>query len=111
MAVIFALSSQSNPLPDARLSFSAHGIAYAILGALLVRALWGRDGSLRTIAIAVVCASLYGASDEVHQAFVPGRVPDVLDWSTDTIGALLGAVAAFRVLALLARRSRDAPTD
>ena len=29
--------------------------------------------------------------DELHQAFVPGRVPDTLDWWHDTIGAGIGA--------------------
>lgn len=48
---------------------------------------------------AVVIASLYGASDELHQLFVPGRLCDPADWLTDTCGAALGAAVA----ALLAR--------
>jgi MYXO-CTERM domain-containing protein len=47
--------------------------------------------------------SFYGASDEVHQSFVPGRDSDVLDWRADTIG---GAAAAGLLLAwAIIRRS------
>jgi len=35
--------------------------------------------------------SLYGASDEYHQAFVPNRNPAVSDWVADSLGALVGA--------------------
>ncbi len=38
----------------------------------------------------------YGATDEVHQIFVPGRSPDIADLMTDVIGALIGiAVVLF----------------
>lgn len=40
-------------------------------------------------ALALVFASLYGASDEWHQSFVPGRSADVWDWVADTLGAML----------------------
>ncbi len=38
--------------------------------------------------LAALLASLYGISDEVHQAFVPDRSADALDWLADTVGAL-----------------------
>ncbi len=37
---------------------------------------------------AVVCI-LYGASDEIHQYFVPNRSSEVLDWVADVIGILI----------------------
>ncbi len=55
--------------------------------------------SFRQIALATLIASLYGISDELHQSFVPGRNPDVLDWLADTTGALLATL----VLAKLSR--------
>lgn len=38
---------------------------------------------------ALLFTSLYGITDEVHQYFVPGRSSDILDWVSDTLGALL----------------------
>ena len=54
---------------------------------------------------AILIASLYGASDEFHQLFVPGRLCDPADWLTDTCGAALGASIAAAVLALKGRRA------
>ncbi len=47
--------------------------------------------------LAVILASLYGVSDELHQSFVAGRSSDAGDWLADTTGALL-AVLAVRYL-------------
>ena len=33
--------------------------------------------------------SLFGATDEWHQSFVPGRASEVKDWVADTLGAAL----------------------
>jgi VanZ family protein len=110
-AVLFALSAQPNPLPflppelflqDKLL----HGLAYTVLGALLVPGFRGAGCSARSaVLLAVALASVYGATDEFHQSFVPGRNADVLDWVADTLGAALGAAAA-TTLAL--RRPRGA---
>lgn len=93
--VIFYLSSLTNPLPTLTSSVSdkvLHGIEYGGLGLLLASALVasGVDG-WRAFVIALVGASLYGATDELHQHFVPGRSCDILDWTADTIGAATGA--------------------
>jgi VanZ family protein len=109
--ILFALSAQPNPLPflppelllqDKLL----HGLAYTVLGALLVPGLRAAGCSARcAVLLAVALASVYGATDEIHQSFVPGRNADVLDWVADTLGATLGA-AATATLAL--RRPRGA---
>jgi VanZ family protein len=98
-ALIFALSSLSQPqdlFPPALLSFDklVHAAEYAVLGAVLARALGaGGRPPARVLAVALLLGSLYGASDELHQAFVPGRSADVLDWAADTAGAAVGAAA------------------
>jgi VanZ family protein len=43
---------------------------------------------------ALLAASLFGVTDEWHQAYVPGRAPDVFDWVADTWGAAV-AVALY----------------
>ncbi len=46
-----------------------------------------------------LAVSLFGATDEWHQRYVPGRTCDVLDWMADTTGAGLGiAIATLSVL-------------
>ena len=42
--------------------------------------------------------SAYGAIDEIHQYFVPGRNSDILDWVANTIGSILGALAIMLVI-------------
>lgn len=79
---------------------AAHLTEYAVLSWLLARALlrpgtpwghWDRKAAL----LAWLIASLYAASDELHQAFVPnrqGRWPDVC---LDSFGAALGVVTFY----------------
>ena len=73
-------------------SIIAHFCEYLLLGALLVNALRSHMPLNRALVVAIVCASAYGITDEIHQIFVEGRYCDVFDWFTDTAGATLGAV-------------------
>lgn len=101
-ALIFGLSSvPGNGFPSHPniLNVVAHFCEYLIFAVLLAlafndpkRAFW------KTALTALIIASLYAASDEVHQLFTPGRFSDPLDWVTDTLGALLGAAATIWVL-------------
>ena len=102
MGLIFALSSMSEPpQPPAVVSDKGlHFILYAGLSTLLVRALaggWRRPVSLGLAVIALAIAAIYGASDEVHQYFVPPRQMEALDLLADTIGAALAAFGLFAV--------------
>ena len=40
----------------------------------------------------IVITSVYGALDEFHQMFIPGRFAEVLDWLADAAGAILGVL-------------------
>jgi VanZ family protein len=99
--LIFALSSVPDLGTglggwDLALRKVAHAGEYAVLGALLVRAL-RRPGS------AVALGVLYAVSDEVHQALVPGRMGSPLDVAIDAAGVVLGVLlwerARTRILA------------
>ena len=62
--------------------------AYFILGSLARRCF--SDFLIKPVSVVIVSlsfCSLYGASDEWHQSFVPGRDADILDWLADTLGA------------------------
>ena len=78
-----------------------HGIEYAVLGVLCYRAFRRGAGPFTAgyaVVFAIVTASLYGATDELHQAFVPFRTATWLDWVADTAGGMVGAVGGRRVM-------------
>jgi VanZ family protein len=92
-AVIFAFSS----VPDLGTGLGtwdlvlrklAHGVEFAVLGALLLRA-------LRDELPALVAGIAYAVTDELHQHFVPGRVGAPLDVLFDSVGVALG-IAVWR---------------
>ena len=94
-AVIFTLSS----VPDLGTGLGtwdlvlrkiAHTAEYALLGALLYRA-------VRHAPAALLLASAYAVTDEVHQTFVAGRHGSPVDWLIDTAGAAIGVAIAARV--------------
>jgi VanZ family protein len=70
----------------------AHAAEYAVLGALLARA-------VRSPALAAALGVLYAVSDEVHQAFVPGRMGSPVDVAIDAVGVIAGVVLWERALA------------
>ena len=96
MGLIFYLSSQSAPLPELTEHVwdkLLHFAEYGALAFLLSRALVGEGmGWVTALAVAIVLASGYAASDEWHQSFVPLRNSDIHDWMADTLGAGIGAV-------------------
>ena len=96
MALIFLGSSlPSHDLPGGVGDFDKvlHTLEYGALGALVCFAA-GRHRP-RALVIGALVASLYGASDELHQLFVAGRSCDALDWIADSVGGTLGAMACF----------------
>jgi len=104
--LVFYLSSLENPLPTLTGPLwdkALHAVEYAALGALLAWPL-ARVAPRRSFLLAFVLASAYGASDEIHQLFVPGRDGDTRDWIADSAGGAMGAAAA-----LWLRRKRVAP--
>jgi VanZ family protein len=94
-AVIFTLSS----IPslgtglgawDMVLRKAGHMTEYAVLGALLFRAL-GRELP------ALVSGVAYALTDEVHQHFVEGRHASLVDVLIDTVGIAIGILALRRL--------------
>ena len=101
--MIFYLSAQSHPeenLPSFVFKEVSdkvlHAVAYGILSLLCYRAFrWAAGPAVarQAVVLAIVTASLYGVTDEVHQAFVPLRESSWLDWLADTIGAAIAAMS------------------
>ena len=109
MALIFAASGMSS-LPSAARALDDglwHGLGYGFLAALLLRAVaaarWeGVTG--RTALLAAALATLYGATDELHQWFVPGRTAQWSDLVADAAGAAVVCGAAWMWRARAVRR-------
>jgi VanZ family protein len=89
-AVIFAFSA----VPDLGTGLGtwdlvlrkiAHAAEFAVLGALLLRA-------VRQEVPALALGISYAVSDEIHQRFVPGRVGSPLDVVIDSVGVAVGVL-------------------
>lgn len=70
----------------------AHFLVFGLVATSLIRAFPQHWSTLRRILTATVITSLFGALDEFHQSFTPGRHSDPMDWVFDTAGALLASV-------------------
>jgi VanZ family protein len=91
--IFFMSSLASFRLPDMGFNWQDklfHCLAYFVLGLSIVFIFDPNKTKNKTIFILTLfIGSLYGASDEFHQYFVPGRVCDVYDWVADSTGILL----------------------
>lgn len=104
---IFFLSAQSHPedqLPSFLFKHVSdkilHAGEYGILSLLCYRAFrWAAGPAVaqQAVMLAIVTASFYGLTDEVHQSFVPLRESSWKDWLADTVGATLAAVGVGRI--------------
>ena len=96
MIAIFIQSSiRDINLPDLHIDWTdklLHFIGFGILGIFIARSLvrmWPGRYHLLTFLI----GSIYAASDEIHQHFIPGRSATYGDWIADTLGILFFATA------------------
>jgi len=87
MAIIFAFSSiPSDEMPhfafwDLIVKKGDHMLGYGLLALAFLFALPPAAGSrgIRPYILAFLLASLYALLDELHQSFVPGRHPSLVD--------------------------------
>lgn len=114
---IFILSAQSTlslpPTPFFSPDKVAHFIAYGVLAFAL--ALWfplasWKSHPFRTALFVVLITSLYCASDEAHQYFVPGRDTSVGYWVADTLGAIVAVLTVLWGTARLGNRVEKGTT-
>lgn len=97
LLIIFIESSfPSDDFPDLNLTLAdkyVHFIIYFGLCLLFFYSLKNQSKFIKLqqypLTFSFIFTSLYGVTDELHQYFVPGRTSDVLDWTADTIGALI----------------------
>lgn len=100
MGVIFTASSVPDlrGLPGGMPDWLGHGVGYALLGALALRAFAGgrwAGVTARAALAAALLAAGYGITDELHQLRVPGRTADVRDVAADAAGASLAVATGW----------------
>ena len=102
MGLIFVISSFEVDVPGLRhfpmRDKGVHFVEYAVLGWLCAAAssrTWPSASAWRTTAFAVFISVLWGLSDEIHQALVPGRSPELGDVVADLFGSAVGAASRY----------------
>lgn len=104
-AIFFASRGPGPALPPVEHADKVlHAAAYGGLAGLAAWALAHgrlRAVTARTALVAWAAAVVYGASDELHQYFVPGRQSDWRDLAADAAGAAVaaGALWAWGIIA------------
>jgi VanZ family protein len=90
-SLVFASGNNPAQIPGSFVGFDkvAHFCVFGLLATFVLRTstVWRRLGWRGWIALAVVSA--FGATDEWHQSFTPGRSVEFADWMADTSGAAL----------------------
>ena len=96
MVVIFSFSGMSSDdLPDFTFRIwdkFMHFLAYGVLGILMYRSFINSKWNYiynNAAFFSIFLTIIYGASDEIHQNYVPGRFPSYADWVADAIGAIV----------------------
>ena len=87
IATVFMASGSSHVAAPAIVNFDkvAHTMVFGLIATLVGRSFRRR----RWVWFAILLTSIYGATDEIHQSFTPGRSVEVDDWAADTLGACL----------------------
>jgi VanZ family protein len=90
LLIVLASSGPVVSVPHAPTHFDkvAHFGAYGLLATLFGRVTAVQRWTWLGIWLAIPAVSLFGATDEVHQHFTPGRTMDIFDWVADTAGAI-----------------------
>jgi len=103
LAIFVASSISQPPAPPSGVTDKhVHAVVYGGLALLLFRACargWPPAWRTWPAAAALAAAVAYGAVDEWHQSFVPGRHPELADVAADALGAFLAIAGAWLVLA------------
>ena len=84
----------------------AHFTLYGVFAVLLSRDIAPLAGRWRATLVAFAIAATFGAFDEWHQGFIPGRARELADWRADLFGAASGAL----LFALYQQSRRSART-
>jgi len=103
LAGVLHLSEEQAAVVNLVFRKSVHLSAFGVLAILFYKSF-----EKRRFLLAWLCTTIYAATDELHQAFLPDRTGAVVDVGIDSIGALL---ALFLVKILKQNDSSRRSTD
>jgi VanZ family protein len=109
LLILTLTSLPGQDMPDIKINDKIeHFIAFGGLGFLLHLSLriQNRFSFIKKFPylFAFIFVSLYGALDELHQLFIPGRSCDINDWIADSIGAIIGISVMFVLIFIVERK-------
>jgi len=85
-----------------------HFLAYFILAVLVnLTLIYQRKSRFlfqKAPIVTIIIGLLYGAFDELHQIFVPGRFAETLDWMADGLGTIVGVLVVYYLISRLKYR-------
>lgn len=85
----------------------AHYSIYTLEGILLMSLMSTyKIKELDRIAVSLIVGVIYASTDEIHQAFVPGRGPLVADVILDSMGVLTGIFIVMLVYKIICKMCR-----
>ena len=99
LVIVIFISSRSQDLaaPDLGSQFHtdkiAHILVFGLVATSILRTPKFKDLSLRSMLIAALITSVYGACDEFRQSLTPTRSVEFADWLADTFGAFAAVTA------------------
>ena len=77
----------------------AHFTIYTLVGFLLMSLmLTYKMKEIDQIGISLIIGVVYASTDEIHQAFIPGRGPQITDVMLDSLGVLTGIFISILLL-------------
>ena len=84
---------------------TAHALEYMVLGLFITGSIYSsRLSRIVVFLISWALTTLYAASDEFHQLFVPGRSGEIRDVCIDSVGAIAGVLIGILILSRLSAR-------
>lgn len=85
----------------------AHFSIYTLVGLLLMGLMCTFNiKQFNRLSISLIIGIIYATTDEIHQAFIPGRGPQLTDVILDTMGVLTGIILVMIVLEILRKIGR-----
>lgn len=82
----------------------AHYSIYTLVGILLMSLMSTyKIKELDRLAVSLIIGVIYASTDEIHQAFVPGRGPLITDVMLDTVGVLTGICIVMLVCKIICK--------